>query len=231
MPTYHEELLNKYKGELSNLFTQRPDQINAQIDTSRNYLDTVAEEMNQSVQGVTGRIASRYGLPVSTEATAGRQMDLSSSRKREQDSVLAFRRRGAMNKNLNQQYSYVLNKYLNAGFTLKQAEQFSQQWLSQQSAQQNASSIAADNRSFALERSAIGNKFEDDKGGINVDYGDPFEQAIMSGLGSLLPYGVYWGAKKTKAGSKLKNWWNRPDPTVEFGDNSNDAVVDFGGIP
>jgi len=196
MATFREQLLAEAKKRLEDKLALRPQEIESQISKRKSDLLARDVEQQRGARDILTGLSSKFGGPGTQEAGLSFQRERESQFKRQREEILSFQRMQAMNNFFNQRYQYALNRYQNAGYNLRQSEEFSKQWALQQTKQAFQEEMSELGRQGALEKERISQEFYNSGLGLKQQFEDrydPYQEAMIRSLVGITPYLGYYG--------------------------------------
>ena len=197
---YQEDQLVLAQKKMKDLLAQNRTGIDSNSQETRDYFAELDANRATNTQDILTGVSSRFGIDPNI---AGAGADFASA----QDPLLQARREGQLGqmkmKDMTDRYSklynYAYDQYQNAGYTLKQSEQFARQW-----AQRTTEADTQEqSRKYRTEKQAIADKYATMKEDFdNQESGDPYQDALIRALAgtatTAAAYGIVKGKNKKK---------------------------------
>jgi hypothetical protein len=189
MATYREQQLEEQKKKIEDYLKnqditseqQRQDYLSSQQPAT---VDTLGITLNPSEQRAA---QERLGV----------EQGKLSKKQEEGMSLIKMRQK---QQNFNRLFNYAYDKYLNAGYNVQQAQNFSTIWANQINEQEFQEEMAAKTRDLATKKQAISEQYGNMISGLDTSMGDPYAEAAtraLTGLGS--QWATYYLLNREKA--------------------------------
>jgi hypothetical protein len=203
MAGYYEDQLATYQKKLQDMIAGKPGAVEANISKSRDYMAGLSDQYKSRNADLLTGVASKYGISPSTVQSGQAQMTAQAPQlNRNREATLAYQRMNDMNSYFNQMYSYAVDQYQAAGYTLQQSQSFATAWARQQTDQQFQTEMAQKGMDYKQEYSNISGEYDDILAGMKSDYenqlsSDQIQQALTRSLTGLVPYaaGTYYAGR------------------------------------